>query len=147
MSVEFEVCGWPVGIDLGRLEASADEVRRQLVEYERGERRGFDLGVELPGGFTGSVLDRIREVPFGATLSYGELADDLGTAPRAVGGACGRNPVPVVVPCHRIVGADGSLRGYAEVGGIAHKRRLLEHERAVAGAARAGRENRLTGTP
>lgn len=147
MAVEFDVCGWPVGIDLRRLEASADEVRRQLGEYERGERRGFDLDVELPDGFTGGVLERLQSVPFGETLSYGELAAEIGSAPRAVGGACGRNTVPVIVPCHRIVGADGSLRGYAEAGGIAHKRRLLEHERSVVGAAPTGRRNRPTDTP
>ena len=78
-------------------------------------------------------------IPYGETRTYGEIAAELDSAPIAVGGACGRNPVPVVVPCHRVVGSDGGLRGYSAADGIATKRRLLELEGAIAERPGAGR--------
>ncbi|WP_339105560.1 methylated-DNA--[protein]-cysteine S-methyltransferase [Haloterrigena salinisoli] len=114
-------------IDDSRIDADAETIRRQVREYEAGERTTFALEVEYPDGFTGEVMRAMHGIPVGKTRTYGEIAAALETAPIAVGQACGRNPIPVVVPCHRIVGAD-SLTGYA--GGLELKRRLLEHEGA-----------------
>ena len=110
-----------------------DEARRELDEYFEGRRRDFDLRVDLEAipAFQRLVLDELRRVPYGEVDTYGGLAALIGKprAARAVGGALNRNPVPIVVPCHRIVGASGSLVGYA--GGIARKERLLELEGAL----------------
>jgi methylated-DNA-[protein]-cysteine S-methyltransferase len=111
-----------------------DDVRRQLGEYLAGERRDFDLAVETAGGaFQQRVWDRLRQIPYGTTVTYGELARELGGGVMAqeVGAAVGRNPVSIVVPCHRVVGADGTLTGYA--GGLDRKRTLLDLEQDVAG--------------
>ncbi|WP_068255503.1 methylated-DNA--[protein]-cysteine S-methyltransferase [Janibacter corallicola] len=109
------------------LEALAD----QLGEYLRGRRRDFDLPVELRGGeHHRRVWERLARIPYGQTLTYGGLAAELGGAAQAIGRAVGANPVSIVVPCHRVVGADGSLTGYA--GGLERKRRLLALERPSA---------------
>jgi methylated-DNA-[protein]-cysteine S-methyltransferase len=103
--------------------------RRQLDEYFAGERTEFDFALRMEGGpFERRVWELLRAVPYGTTASYGELATRLG-APnraRAVGAANGRNPVAIVVPCHRVIGADGGLVGYG--GGVDRKRALLELE-------------------
>ncbi|WP_290818789.1 methylated-DNA--[protein]-cysteine S-methyltransferase [Halovivax sp.] len=109
------------------------EIRAQLDEYARGDRRTFDLRVDVPDTITGAVMDAMVEIPYGETRTYGDIAADLDTAPVAVGQACGRNPVPVIVPCHRVVGSDGGLRGYSSEGGVATKRRLLDLEAREAG--------------
>lgn len=106
---------------------------RQLAEYLRGERRAFELPLapgELPP-FRRRVLAELVRIPYGATVSYGELAARCGRpgAARAVGNAVGRNPLPVVVPCHRVVRSDGSLGGYG--GGRRRKRELLRLEGAA----------------
>ncbi len=104
----------------------------QLAEYFAGDRREFDLPLEPQGTpFQLSVWKVIEEIGFGETISYGEEARRLGDAKksRAVGSANGRNPLPIVVPCHRIIGSDGSLTGYS--GGIEKKVWLLDHERDV----------------
>ncbi|WP_101296444.1 methylated-DNA--[protein]-cysteine S-methyltransferase [Halegenticoccus soli] len=126
-----EILGTEVEIDESVVEEPPEAIRRQITAYERGERTDFDLAVAAPGGLTGRVMARMRRIPYGETRTYGEVAAELDTAPVAVGQACGRNPVPIVVPCHRIVGAN-SLGGYSAGGeeGVALKRRLLEHERA-----------------
>ncbi len=111
----------------------AKEAVRQLRAYMKDP--GFDLGLPLaPAGtpFQRRVWERIALIPPGHTKSYGELAGELATAPRAVGGACGANLYPIVVPCHRVIAADGALGGFArERGGLllAIKHWLLEHER------------------
>jgi methylated-DNA-[protein]-cysteine S-methyltransferase len=113
--------------------AVLERAKDQLAQYFAGERRSFDLPLEPRGtAFQQEVWRALRAIPFGATRSYAELAAALGrpSASRAVGGANGRNPLSIVVPCHRVVGADGSLTGYA--GGLARKEWLLEHERAGA---------------
>lgn len=110
--------------------APFEQARRQLQEYASGRREEFELPLALRGtDFQRRVWQALLGVPFGRTISYAELARRAGSpsAARAVGAAVGRNPVSVVVPCHRIVGADGSLTGYA--GGIDRKRALLAHER------------------
>lgn len=126
--MQCSILGGDLDLDLAYLEASPDEVRRQLREYERGERREFTLSPTYPAGFTGEVVRAMAAIPYGETRTYGDLAADLETAPIAVGQACGRNPIPVVVPCHRVVGSDGELHGYSAPGGLPLKRRLLEHE-------------------
>jgi methylated-DNA-[protein]-cysteine S-methyltransferase len=130
--MELDVFGASVEIDENQIAQPPSEIRRQAAEYERGERVEFDLDVRFPDDFTGRVMRAMAEIPCGATRTYGDLAADLDTAPRAVGGACGRNPVPLVVPCHRVVGADG-LVGYSAEGGLDLKHRLLVHEGAIEG--------------
>lgn len=110
------------------------ELGRQLEEYFGGGRREFDLSLAAVGTpFQQAVWAELRKIPYGGTAGYGQIAARLGrpTAVRAVGAANGRNPISVLVPCHRVVGADGSLTGYA--GGVAAKRWLLDHERTIAG--------------
>lgn len=99
----------------------------QLGEYLDGGRRDFDLPLDLRGGeHHRRVWERLARIPYGETLTYGELATELGGAAQAIGRAVGANPISIVVPCHRVVGADGSLTGYA--GGVERKRRLLALE-------------------
>jgi len=129
--MDVVVLGGTVRIDPGAVAESDAAVRRQLREYERGERTTFDLTVATPPGFRGRVADAMAAIPYGETRTYGDLAATLETAPVAVGQACGRNPAPILVPCHRVVASDGSLRGYSEPGGVPLKRRLLAHERAT----------------
>jgi methylated-DNA-[protein]-cysteine S-methyltransferase len=114
--------------------AVLDEAVRQLSEYFDGRRQAFNLPLALEGtAFQRRVWDALLGIGYGQTVSYGQLADQIGqpTAARAVGLANGRNPVSIIVPCHRVVGADGSLTGYG--GGLGNKQRLLELERRVSG--------------
>ena len=110
-------------------EALADAAD-QLREYFAGKRRTFDLDVDLTGTteFQRAVLTAVRDVAYGETITYGELAEELGRSggARAVGGALGENPVPVVIPCHRVVRADGGAGGYTA--GVGYKEQLLELE-------------------
>lgn len=113
-------------------EAFFTGVRDQLLEYFAGRLRQFEVALAPVGSaFQQQVWAALRDIPFGATWSYGELASRLGLprAARAVGLAVGRNPVSLVVPCHRVVGARGQLTGYA--GGLPAKKWLLSHEQAV----------------
>jgi methylated-DNA-[protein]-cysteine S-methyltransferase len=108
----------------------------QLGEYFAGQRREFDLPLAPAGTpFQLAAWRALLEIPFATTVSYGEQARRLGgtTKTRAVGAANGRNPIPVIIPCHRVVGADGKLVGFG--GGLETKAWLLDHERAVAGVA------------
>jgi methylated-DNA-[protein]-cysteine S-methyltransferase len=108
------------------------ETVRQLAEYFAGRRDTFDLPLRLHGtAFQRRVWTALREIPCGQTWTYGQLAAHIGSpaASRAVGLANGKNPVGVIVPCHRVVGADGSLTGYG--GGLHRKQALLDHERAL----------------
>lgn len=111
----------------------ADEAARQLAAWIADPATRFDLPLAAGGTpFRRRVWAQIAAIPSGATKSYGELAAALGSAPRAVGQACGANPLPVIVPCHRVIAADGSLGGFArERGGflLDVKRWLLAHER------------------
>lgn len=107
-----------------------DRAESQLKEYFAGERREFDLPLANDGTeFQQKVWNVLRSIPYGQTATYGEIAARLGYTPgisRAVGAANRANPIPIVVPCHRVVGADGTLTGY--VGGIERKKSLLEIE-------------------
>ena len=112
------------------------EAARQLDEYLAGERTGFDLQTVLRGDeFQRRVWSILEEIPYGETSSYGEIAARLGETAQAVGKAIGQNPLSIVVPCHRVVGKNGSLTGYA--GGLKRKQFLLDlEEPAEAKAAR-----------
>ncbi|HEY5342058.1 MAG TPA: methylated-DNA--[protein]-cysteine S-methyltransferase [Solirubrobacteraceae bacterium] len=122
----------PKQIAPGWVEAAASfaDVRAQLEEYFAGERTTFEVPLAPEGApFEREVWRALEEIPYGETVSYGEIARRVGQpgAARAVGTANGRNPIAVIVPCHRVIGADGSLTGYG--GGLERKRLLLELER------------------
>jgi methylated-DNA-[protein]-cysteine S-methyltransferase len=131
---------WPEGMEetLARtfgprvLRSALDDVRRELDEYFAGTRKVFDLPLDLRvAAFHADVLAELARVPYGHTETYGALAARAGRpkAARAVGTVMNRNPIPIVLPCHRIVGANGSLTGYA--GGLDVKLRLLQLEGAM----------------
>jgi methylated-DNA-[protein]-cysteine S-methyltransferase len=102
----------------------------QLTQYFAGERTAFELELELAGTtFQRSVWEALRTIPYGETTTYGALARELEAQPRAVGAAVGATPIPIIVPCHRVVGSDGSLTGYG--GGLPRKRALLDLETGV----------------
>lgn len=125
----FEIFGEPD-------DAPFVEAAEQLEEYFAGERTTFDLKLAMAGTpFQQQVWAELRQIPYGETTSYGELADRIGrpTAARAVGMANGRNPIGIIVPCHRVVGSTGDLTGYG--GGLERKRYLLAHERGQLGMA------------
>ncbi|MEU8139145.1 methylated-DNA--[protein]-cysteine S-methyltransferase [Streptodolium elevatio] len=119
-----------IGGDWVRDDAVFDEVTRQLEEYFGGERREFDLRLAPRGtDFQRRVWRELTTIPYGRTTSYGAMADALGspTASRAVGAANGRNPISIIVPCHRVIASTGALTGYA--GGLDKKQQLLALER------------------
>ncbi|WP_260293133.1 methylated-DNA--[protein]-cysteine S-methyltransferase [Sedimenticola hydrogenitrophicus] len=132
----LELIGFPEG--KGRIEPGADwrrdalpfaTVRAQLAEYFAGDRSTFDLPLRPHGTpFQLAVLNALRSIPYGETRSYADIAQQLGRpkAMRAVGAANGRNPLPIVIPCHRVIGADGSLTGFG--GGVRVKQYLLDLE-------------------
>ncbi len=116
-----------------RVPRALDAARRELDDYFAGRRRIFDLQLDLRGQapFAATVLDELARVPYGHTATYGDLASRAGNprAARAVGMVMNRNPIPIVLPCHRIVGASGSLVGYG--GGLERKEHLLRLEGAI----------------
>jgi methylated-DNA-[protein]-cysteine S-methyltransferase len=107
------------------------ETESQLIAYFKNPRHRFDLPMKLNGTpFQNQVWKALSKIPAGAPLTYGQLAQQLGTAPRAIGGACGANPIPVIVPCHRVVSASG-LGGFMRtryIGPLNIKSWLLAHE-------------------
>jgi methylated-DNA-[protein]-cysteine S-methyltransferase len=131
--IRFDARDVPAGsprVDTGLL----GEAARQLRGYAEGLRETFDLPLRPRSGtrFQRAVWDHVAAIPFGTTTTYGEIADALGVGgagARAVGAANGANPLPIVVPCHRVIGARGALTGYA--GGLDRKRALLAHEGAL----------------
>jgi methylated-DNA-[protein]-cysteine S-methyltransferase len=133
--IGFELGRHPVwiGDDWRRDPPAFASARAQLLAYFAGELTGFDLPLAPRGSpFQLGVWAELRRIPYGTTISYGELAARIGepSAARAVGAANGQNPLPIVVPCHRVIGADGSLTGFG--GGLATKKFLLEHEQKYA---------------
>ena len=115
-----------------RSSAVLERARQQLDEYFAGGRTAFDLPLDPAGSaFERRVWDALRAIPYGTTVSYSDLARRLGDmrTTRAVGAANGKNPIAIIVPCHRVVGSRGELTGYG--GGLDRKRWLLEHEGAI----------------
>ena len=136
MEQELEDEGYAVEMD----EPRTAPVREELSEYAAGRRTTFDVPLALAGsGWQKSVWRELTRIPFGETRSYGEIADNLGRpgAARAVGSANAANNLPLVVPCHRVISADGTLGGFN--GGLHLKTRLLEHERRVMAGPAADR--------
>lgn len=120
--------GWPPETDEPP-GALLERARDQLEAYFAGTLTHFDLPVAPMGtAFQRKVWAAIAAIPFGKARTYGDLARELETAPRPLGGACGRNPIPIIIPCHRVLGMNGSLGGYSGMDGIDTKRFLLEHE-------------------
>ena len=117
-------------------DAGFDALRDQIGEYLAGDRQEFEVPVAMNGDeYQERVWSLVRRIPYGETATYGELARQLGegTTPQEIGAAVGRNPLCLLVPCHRVVGAGGKLTGYA--GGLARKRFLLDLEAEVVGRA------------
>jgi methylated-DNA-[protein]-cysteine S-methyltransferase len=125
-----------------------EEASTQLREYFNGERKVFELPLRFAGTpFQERVWNALRDVPFGTTVSYGELAERIGEprwpVARYVGTALGQNPLAIVLPCHRVIGADGSLTGFG--GGLPRKRWLLDHEGSAAAVPGGDQQTRLPG--
>jgi methylated-DNA-[protein]-cysteine S-methyltransferase len=127
---ETETLARTFGVRVLRAPREVDSVRRELDEYFEGRRRAFDLPLDLRGreGFSREILERLARVPYGEVTTYKTLAVEAGNprAARAVGTIMNRNPIPIVLPCHRVVGSNGSLVGYG--GGLERKRLLLDLE-------------------
>lgn len=125
--------GWTAGSS-----GPIQEAARQLREYFAGQRTNFDLPLAPDGtDFQKKVWRQLQDIPYGETISYGELAARVGNvkASRAVGAANGKNPIPIVIPCHRVIGANGKLTGFG--GGLPVKEKLLALERGALGSNRA----------
>ncbi len=122
--METRVLKRRIEIDEELVTENPEEIEKQLREYETGKREKFDLSVEFPDSFTGRVMKAMSEIHYGETETYGEIAEKLDTSAVAVGQACSRNPVPVIIPCHRIVSETGA--GGYQYGDL--KKKLLELE-------------------
>ncbi|MEM9579950.1 MAG: methylated-DNA--[protein]-cysteine S-methyltransferase [Pseudomonadota bacterium] len=108
------------------------EAKRQLQAYCAGDLTEFDLPLRVEGhDLQRSVCAAMRAIPFGQTRTYGEIAREVGASAQAVGQACGGNPIPVIIPCHRVMGAGGRLVGFSGAGGVETKVALLRHEGAA----------------
>jgi methylated-DNA-[protein]-cysteine S-methyltransferase len=134
----FEEDGALTALDFGGKKSVGEptklllQAKHQLDAYFAGKRHDFDLALAPRGSaFERRVWQLMTEIPYGETRSYGELAQALAAAPRAVGQACGRNPLPILIPCHRVLAAGGALGGYSGGAGVETKRRLLMLEGAL----------------
>lgn len=105
------------------------EAANQLRAYFTGALKSFDLPLK-PHGTTHMirVWNELQAIPYGQVRTYGEMAETIGSAPRAIGGACGRNPIPIIIPCHRVIASNGGLGGYSGDGGVTDKKFLLKLE-------------------
>lgn len=112
-------------IDKSNVDEPENEIRKQIEEFLNGGRKSFDLNFSFPGSSTGYILRKINEIPYGETRTYGEIADEISTSALAVGQACSKNPLPLIIPCHRVVGKN-STGGYQA--GEDVKRKLLRIE-------------------
>jgi methylated-DNA-[protein]-cysteine S-methyltransferase len=136
--------GGVVAIDWSRSEQASDvspvlqRAKAALERYFAGTPTDFDVPCAAAGTpFQKRVWAEMCRIPYGETITYGELARRVGSAPRAIGGACGANPIPIIVPCHRVVASAGKPGGYSGAGGLDTKAWLLAHERrALDGEAR-----------
>ncbi len=133
----FEDAGSIVVLEWGRALGGdttplLDETKRQLDAYFTGRLTKFDLPLHPQGTpFQEDLWGRLSDIPYGQVLTYGALANHMGSAARAVGGACGRNPIPIIIPCHRVVAAGGRLGGFSGGTGLDTKRALLRLEGIV----------------
>ncbi len=125
---------WGRDAEAGSRGASAllRAARDQLVEYFQGRRQVFDLPLQVDGSeFQRRVCEAMSAIPYGETRSYGEIAARLGCPAQAVGGACGKNPIPIIIPCHRVLGSGGRMVGFSGAGGVETKVQLLRLEGAA----------------
>lgn len=130
-----EARGEIISVDWQRLDEVHEtplllEAARQINEYSTGDRRTFDLPLVRTTGTPLRFRKSLLAIPFGATRTYGEIAAELGLPAQAIGQLCGQNPIPIIVPCHRVLGATG-LGGFSGAGGIEAKVALLRHEGAA----------------
>ncbi|NQU61255.1 MAG: methylated-DNA--[protein]-cysteine S-methyltransferase [Rhodospirillales bacterium] len=130
----FEDGGAVVALEWGRADGGSSsavlkKAKAQLDAYFDGKLKRFDLPL-VPTGtdFQRKVWGQLSKIPFGKIRSYGDIAEAVSSAPRAVGGACGRNPIPIIIPCHRVLGQNGALTGYSGGDGIGTKEALLRLE-------------------
>ena len=108
------------------------EAIQQLAAYVEGELTAFDLPLGVTGsGLQHAVCNEMQAIPFGETVTYGDIAKQVGASAQAVGQACGKNPIPVIIPCHRVMGSGGKLTGFSGAGGVETKVALLRHEGAA----------------
>ena len=114
----------------GQGSAVLDEAVRQLSAYFAGKLTDFDLPIDYGSGFQERVARAMAAIPFGRTRTYGDLAKDIGVNAQAIGQACGANPLPILIPCHRVLGAT-TLGGFSAKGGVETKVYLLKHEGAA----------------
>jgi methylated-DNA-[protein]-cysteine S-methyltransferase len=129
---ELDKCPRPTADAWCRADSHFDDIRQHLDEYFAGTRDRFDLPLAPRGStFQQQVWAALRKIPYGTTATYGQIAAEIGkpAAVRAVGAANARNPIAIIIPCHRVIGADGRLTGFA--GGLERKAWLLDHERGV----------------
>ncbi|SPJ28193.1 methylated-DNA--[protein]-cysteine S-methyltransferase [Falsiruegeria mediterranea] len=119
------------GEDQGEITPLLTEAAKQMAAYDSGQLETFDLPLRVEGSqMQRDVCDAMLAIPFGYTRTYGELAKDLGYSAQSVGQGCGGNPIPVIIPCHRVMGARG-LTGFSGKGGVEMKVALLRHEGAA----------------
>jgi len=119
----------PKGIETPLLK----EAKSQLSAYFSGKLQQFDLPLDPSGSeHQKKVWDVMAKIPFGKTLTYGDIAKQIESSPRAVGGACGKNPIPILIPCHRVMGANGKLTGFSGGEGVETKIQLLRMEEVIA---------------
>ena len=116
----------------GEVTPLLNEALAQLSAYFDGRLTQFDLPLQVGGSeFQRAVCDAMSAIPFGDTLTYGEIAKSVGRPAQAVGSACGGNPIPIIIPCHRVLGAGGKMVGFSGAGGVETKVWLLRHEGAA----------------
>ncbi len=133
----FEEAGKIIVVEWGRAKGGSEtplllEAKNQLTDYFAGDRQSFDLPLKPEGTeFQQAVWQQMLAIPYGETKTYGDLAQSLKSAARAVGGACGKNPIPIIIPCHRVMGANGKLTGFSGGEGISTKQALLRLESFV----------------
>ena len=133
----FEEGGKIIVVEWGRTGEGTEtplllEAKNQMAEYFTGERQSFDLPLNTQGtDFQQAVWRQMLAIPYGETKTYGDLAKALKSAARAIGGACGNNPIPIIIPCHRGMGANGKLTGFSGGEGIVTKQALLQLESLV----------------
>jgi len=124
--MNFKIFDTEIIIDEDLIAENKEEIRRQLEEYRKGERKAFNLEISFPDDFTGEVMREMSEIDYGETKTYDEIAESLDSSAVAVGQACAKNTVPIIVPCHRVVGKD-SVGGYRY--GKDLKKKLLSLEK------------------